>query len=279
MVDCSDTQRCVSLAWSICFCSSRQILFQTWLDMVNGWEHLCKQLESSSSHFCFSIPLKGSQSTCNNTSHPSLFTLISVYFSLGCLLAIDNFLYSLGLWFLPISTYFLICASQLVFNAIFSFVINSEKLTILILKSVILLTVLASLVAIHPDSSEEWKKLNSQMETFKKGRVLYVLSLVGAALYWQICTVGVVRLILLVFSLFSNVVNMLSLPFVPVVAVLFYHEKMDGIKAVTMLLTIWGFASYLYQQYLDDYKPKEKETDPIPGIEDPKLDGIADKLV
>ncbi|XWS16827.1 hypothetical protein CRYUN_Cryun33cG0013900 [Craigia yunnanensis] len=291
-------------------------------------------------------------STCNNTSHPSLFTLILVYFSLGCLLAIDNFLYSLSLWFLPISTYSLICTSQLVFNAIFSCVINSEKLTILILKSVILITISASLVAVHPDISEskdekdsggkkehvigflctvgasaayalllsltqfsfekilkketftvvfemqiytslvstfvcivglfscsEWKKLNYEMETFKKGRVLYVLSLVGAALSWQICTVGVLGLIFLVSSLFSNVVSMLSLPFVPVVAVLFYHEKMDGVKIVAMLLTIWGFASYLYQQYLDDNKPKEKETGQISGIEDSKHDGIADKLV
>ncbi|XVF04447.1 hypothetical protein REPUB_Repub05bG0083700 [Reevesia pubescens] len=291
-------------------------------------------------------------STCYNTSQPSLVTLVLVYFSLGCLLAIDNFLYSVGLWFLPISTYSLICASQLVFNVIFSFVINSEKLTILILKSVTLITISASLVAIHLDSSEhtdekdsggkkervigflstvgasaayalllsltqfsfekilkketfavvfemqvytslvstfvcivglfsssEWKKLNSEMETFKKGRVLYVLSLVGAALAWQICTVGVVGLIFLVSSLFSNVVSMLSLPFVPVVAVMFYHDKMDGIKVVAMLLTIWGFASYLYQQYLNDNKPKEKENDPIPGTEDSKLDGIADKLV
>ncbi|XVF87967.1 hypothetical protein PTKIN_Ptkin19aG0010700 [Pterospermum kingtungense] len=287
--------------------------------------------------------------TCNTTSHPSLFTLIFVYFSLGCLLAIDNFLYSLGLWCLPISTYSLICASQLVFNAIFSLVINSEKLTVLILNSVILITMSASLVAIHPDSiesedekkpggkkahvigflstigasaayalllsltqfsfettlkketfgvvfemqiytslvstfvcaiglfsSSEWNKLKCEMETFTKGRVLYVVSLVGAALSWQICTVGVVGLIFLVSSLFSNVVSMLSLPFVPVVAVLFYHETMDGIKIVAMLLTIWGFASYIYHQYLDDNKSKENEASPIP---DSELDGIADKLV
>ena len=54
---------------------------------------------------------------------------------------------------------------------------------------------------------------------------------------------------------------------------------MDGIKVVATLLTIWGFASYLYQQYLDDNKPKEKETGQISGIEDSKIDGIADKLV
>lgn len=283
----------------------------------------------------------------NKTLNPSLFTLILVYFSLGCLLAIDNYLYSVGLLSLPISTYSLISATQLVFNAIFSSLINSEKLTILILNSVILITISASLVAIHPDStdqrddddnkpgglgkkahvigfistvfasafyalflsltqfsfekilkketfgvvfemqiytslvstfvcvvglfwSSEWENLSYEMENFEKGRVVYVVSLVGAALAWQICTVGVVGLIYLVSSLFSNVVSMLSLPFVPVVAVLFYGEKMDGIKIVAMLLTAWGFVSYLYQQYIDDNKAKEKEIGTISGIEDSK---------
>ncbi|OMO78997.1 NB-ARC domain-containing protein [Corchorus olitorius] len=37
---------------------------------------------------------------------------------------------------------------------------------------------------------------------------------------------------------------------------------MDGIKIVAMLLTIWGFASYYYQQYLDDKKAKKNESSP-----------------
>ncbi|OMO74647.1 hypothetical protein CCACVL1_16556 [Corchorus capsularis] len=228
---------------------------------------------------------------------------------------IDNYLYTLGLWYLPVTTYSLICASQLIFNVIFSVTINSEKLTFLILKSVILITVSASLVAIHPDSSEqdehgkharrkkdhvigflctvgasagyalllsltqfsfdkvlkketfgvvfemqiytslvstfvcivglfassEWKTLGSEMETFKltfkNGELVYVLSLVGSALGWQICTVGVVGLIYLVSS------------------------------------------SPMLSQYLDDNKAKKEETDSDSGIKDFRLDGISDKLV
>ncbi|MBA0619292.1 hypothetical protein Godav_028498 [Gossypium davidsonii] len=85
-------------------------------------------------------------------------------------------------------------------------------------------------------------------------KVIYVVSLIGTALAWQICTMGVVGLIYLVSSLFSNAVSMLSLPFVPVVGVLFYKEKMDAIKVWAMLFTLWGFDFYIYQQYLDDNK-------------------------
>ncbi|KAE8704720.1 SH2 domain protein A, putative isoform 2 [Hibiscus syriacus] len=59
---------------------------------------------------------------------------------------------------------------------------------------------------------------------------IYVASLIGTALAWQICTVGVVGLVYLVSSLYSNVVSMLSFPFVPVVGVVLYGEKMDAVK-------------------------------------------------
>nr|KJB45847.1 hypothetical protein B456_007G332500 [Gossypium raimondii] len=274
---------------------------------------------------------KQSPSSSNNITH------YVVYFSLGCLLGIDNFMYTVGVKPLSISTYSLLCASQLVFNAIFSVVINCKKLGILTLNSIIFITVSASMVAIHPDSSEtkrdeknpvrknehtigfistvgasagyalllsltqfsfdkilkkdtfsvvfemqiytslvssfvcllglflslEFMDLKSEMEKFDEGKVIYVVSLIGIALAWQICTVGVVGLIYLVSSLFSNVVSMLSLPFVPVVGVLLYKEKMDAIKVLAMLFTLWGFASYIYQQYLDDKKSKKKESQEI----------------
>ncbi|KAE8725253.1 F-box/FBD/LRR-repeat protein [Hibiscus syriacus] len=70
-------------------------------------------------------------------------------------------------------------------------------------------------------SSTEFMDLKSEMEKFNEGKAIYVASLIGTVLALQICTVGVVGLVYLVSSLFSNVVSMLSLPFVPVVGVVF----------------------------------------------------------
>jgi hypothetical protein len=33
--------------------------------------------------------------------------------------------------------------------------------------------------------------------------------------------------------------------------VMVFHDKMNGVKIIAMLISIWGFASYVYQQYLD----------------------------
>ncbi|KAL2331256.1 hypothetical protein Fmac_018837 [Flemingia macrophylla] len=269
-------------------------------------------------------------------------TLIMVYFLLGVLLAGDDLMYTLGLLYLPVSTYSLICASQLAFNAIFSFFINSQKLTLLILNSVILLTVSASLIAIHSDTSEdkarnvtrkkhmvgiwctlggsigyalllclmqlsfdrvlkretfgvvlemqiwtsfvascvavvglfasgEGQGLKDEIRRFKAGREVYMLTLIGTALAWQICSIEVVGLIYLVSSLFSNVMSMLSLPLVPVAGIIFYHEQMGALKIVAMLLAILGFSSYIYQNYLDENKSKATAipTTPSPEISIP----------
>ena len=259
---------------------------------------------------------------------PSIPMLSLIYFFLGALLAGDNMLYSIGLLYLPVSTYSLICTTQLAFNAIFSFFINSQKLTPWIINSLVLLTLSASLVAVNSDPTEhkgvskgkyalgfictlgastcyslllslmqlsfekvlkretlsvvlemqiytslvatfisigglfasgEWRDLRDEMESFKEGRVLYFMALVGASLAWQVSSIGVVGLIFVVSSLFANVISTLALPLVPVAAVLFYRETMNGAKVVAMLLAIWGFAWYLYQHYLDGNEPRVKE--------------------
>jgi hypothetical protein len=54
--------------------------------------------------------------------------------------------------------------------------------------------------------------------------------------------------------LFSNVVSTFALPIVPLFGVMAFHDKMNGVKVIAMLISIWGFGSYLCQNYLDAKK-------------------------
>lgn len=273
------------------------------------------------------IPSSKESSTSSNP--PSFKVIALIYFVLGVLIACDNMLYSVGLLYLSASTYSLICATQLAFNAVFSYFINSQKFTVLILNSVIIVSFSAALIAVNDDSggpagvskgkhivgfictlgasalyslllslmqltfqkvlkketfsvvlemqiytalvascastiglfaSGEWKTLHGEMEKFGTGRVSYVMTSVWIAVAWQICSVGVVGLIFVVSSLFSNVISTLSLAVTPIAAVIIFHDKMNGIKVIAMLLAIWGFASYIYQNYLDDSKTRRRQT-------------------
>ncbi|KAF8028678.1 hypothetical protein BT93_E1355 [Corymbia citriodora subsp. variegata] len=276
----------------------------------------------------FLIP--SSQKASASPSTPSFRVLALLYFFLGMLLAGDNWLYSTGLLYLTASTYSLICATQLAFNAVFSYYLNSQKFTALILNSVVVLSLSAALIAVNDDSggasgvskgkyilgffctlgasaiyslllslmqvsfqkvlkketfsvvlemqiytalvascvsvlglfaSGEWKTLHEEMETFGEGRASYVLTLVFTAVCWQVCSVGVVGLIFIVSSLFSNVISTVGLAVTPIASVIVFHDKMNGVKVIAMLLALWGFASYIYQNYLDDSKARRLQCD------------------
>nr|GLL30250.1 probable purine permease 11 isoform X2 [Ipomoea trifida] len=66
--------------------------------------------------------------------------------------------------------------------------------------------------------------------------------------------VGSIALAFKVSSLFSNVVIRLATPVVPFLSVVFLGEEMNGLKVTALMLSLWGFASYIYQQYLDELK-------------------------
>ena len=93
---------------------------------------------------------------------PSTLVHVSVYVSLGLLVVANCFLYSTGLKYLPVSTFSLICASQLAFNAFFSFFLNSQKFTPLIVNSLVLLTISSILLVFETDPSSENSKVSKE---------------------------------------------------------------------------------------------------------------------
>ncbi|XP_016494349.1 purine permease 21-like [Nicotiana tabacum] len=263
----------------------------------------------------------------NNTSSAiSIWKLLSVYVFLGTLLGGCCMLSAVGLLYLPVSTFSLINTTQLGFNTLFSFFLNSKKITTYIANSIFLLTISSILLVLQRDDSSSghnkggkhyiigficklfasagyalllsftervfrniikkrtmkevinlviwqsffatcviliglfasggWKGLKTEMQEYKLGKLSYVMTLVWNALCWQVYTIVVLSLITKVSALFANVITALTIPLIPILAVIIFHEKMSGMKAVSMILAIWGFLSYAYQQYLDELKRK-----------------------
>lgn len=253
--------------------------------------------------------------------------LVLVYIIFGIILAGCAMLFSVGLQYLPVSTFSLISASQLGFTALLAFFINSQKFTPLTINSLVLLTISSTLLVFQSDAngttastgkyavgftctlvasagcglilnltqlyfrkvqrtdpiytifelltyesvvatfiimvglfaSGEWKELKEEMEEFSLGKVSYVMTLVWTAITWQVFAIGMGGLIFQVSSVFSNVIAIVGLPIVPVLAVVFFDDKMDGVKAVAMVLAVWGFLSFVYQQHLDDVASKAQD--------------------
>ena len=92
----------------------------------------------------------------------------------------------------------------------------------------------------------EFKDMKEEAESFTTGIVSYYMTLIWFGIGWQVFVVGVVGLIFLVSSLFSNVISTLALPIVPILSVGFFHDRMDARNIISMLLSIWGFVSYVF---------------------------------
>ncbi|GFP91272.1 probable purine permease 9 [Phtheirospermum japonicum] len=281
--------------------------------------------------FLWTTTAKNDQITETNTPNSKKKHLASFYVAIGIFNAADCMLYSIGIQYLPVTTYTLICASQLAFNAIFSYFLNKQKFTPYIVNSLVLLTISSVLLVFQTDpgdsnkasrkkyavgflctlaasagyalmlsltqiafrkiikketiravvdvtvyqnlvatsvilvglfASGDWKRMSKEMRGYESGQVSYVMNLFWTAVSWQVFSVGCVGLIFKVSSLFSNVISILGLPVAPILAVIFISDKLTGLKAVAMLLAVWGFVSYMYQHYLDDLKMKEIHTSP-----------------
>ncbi|CAN0900511.1 Bifunctional protein FolD 1, mitochondrial [Linum grandiflorum] len=110
--------------------------------------------------------------------------------------------------------------------------------------------VASGLVLVGLFVSGDWKLLRKEYVQLGEP-VSYVMTLVWCAVTWQVFTVGIIGLVYEVSSLFSNVVAAVCLPLTPILAVVFFHDDINGVKVVSMVVAIWGLLSYLYQQYLD----------------------------
>ncbi|KAL0687619.1 hypothetical protein Bca4012_087296 [Brassica carinata] len=97
-----------------------------------------------------------------NKTTTSFLTLPLVYIGLGLLAAGHSVLYSFGLLYLPVSTFSLISASQLAFNAVFSYFLNSQKFTPCILNSLVLLTISSTLLVIQPEPESSTSNSSSK---------------------------------------------------------------------------------------------------------------------
>ncbi|CAL0299241.1 unnamed protein product [Lupinus luteus] len=266
-----------------------------------------------------------------NSDKPSTSMLAFVYISFGLMTALDCFLYSVGLQFLPVSTYSLISSSQLAFNALFSYFLNSLKFTPYIINSLLLLLISSTLLVLQNEPSSgsihvskknyvigfictvaassgyglmlsltqlvfrkvlkrdslrvvldllmyqclvasiviliglfvsgEWKGLKDEMKGYEMGKASYFLTVIFTAIVWQVANVGCLGLIFEVSSVFANAIGILGVPFIPILAVIFFHDKMHGVKVISLVLAVWGFMSYVYQDYLDNKDTTQKTSE------------------
>ncbi|CAN6313791.1 unnamed protein product [Urochloa humidicola] len=108
----------------------------------------------------------------------------------------------------------------------------------------------------------DFAALPSEAATFGLGKTNYYLVLIWDAVSWQLLNLGIMGLITCASSLLAGIMIAVLLPLSEVLAVIFLHEKFDGPKGIALVLSLWGFASYLYgekaQKKLETQKAEQQ---------------------
>ncbi|WCJ29898.1 purine permease 5 [Euphorbia peplus] len=92
----------------------------------------------------------------------------------------------------------------------------------------------------------EFEGMKSEAKTFVCGETSYVKLLILTSITFQLGAIGITGVIFLASSIAAGVQNAMAIPITSVLAVVVLNDPMSGLKIMSLLLTFWGFACYIY---------------------------------
>ncbi|KAL6184660.1 PREDICTED: purine permease 3-like [Fragaria vesca subsp. vesca] len=107
--------------------------------------------------------------------------------------------------------------------------------------------------------NNDFKVIPREARKFELGETTYYVVLVVSAIVWQAFFLGAIGLIFCASSLLSGIVIAVLLPVTEIFAVIFYHEKFQAEKGVSLALSLWGFVSYFYGEMKHNKQSKQAD--------------------
>lgn len=105
--------------------------------------------------------------------------------------------------------------------------------------------------------NHDFTAIPREAREFELGITLYYLVLILNAVLWQLFFLGATGVIFCGSSLLSGIIIASLLPLTETMAVLFFHDKFQSEKAISLTLCLWGFMSYFYGEFQNTKNKKE----------------------
>ncbi|OIW11626.1 hypothetical protein TanjilG_31905 [Lupinus angustifolius] len=115
--------------------------------------------------------------------------------------------------------------------------------------------------------NKDFKVIPREAKHFELGETIYYVVLVSSAIVSQLSGLGAMGVVFCASSLMSGIMIAMSVPLTEILAVIFYKEKFQAVKGISLALSIWGFVSYFYGEFQQAKKMKKNR---IPEIEQPQ---------
>ncbi|KAK4428109.1 Purine permease 3 [Sesamum alatum] len=107
--------------------------------------------------------------------------------------------------------------------------------------------------------NKDFQAISGEAEGFGLGVAKYYIVVGWSAVIWQGFFLGAIGVIFYSSSLLSGILIAVMLPATELLAVIFYHEKFQAEKGVSLFLSLWGFISYFLGEIKTSRKEKMKQ--------------------
>ncbi|KAL7140097.1 hypothetical protein ABFS83_09G098400 [Erythranthe nasuta] len=94
--------------------------------------------------------------------------------------------------------------------------------------------------------NNDFQAIAREARAYELGETKYYIVVVWSAIVWQCFFLGAIGVIFYSSSLLSGIVITVLLPATEILAIIFYHEKFQAEKGLSLFLSLWGFISYFY---------------------------------
>lgn len=94
-------------------------------------------------------------------------------------------------------------------------------------------------------ANKDFEGMRSEAINFKHGELAYAMVLTWAAITFQLGVLGGTAVLFLASTVLAGVLNAVRVPITSIAAVIFFHDPMSGFKILSLIITVWGFASYI----------------------------------
>ncbi|KAK3189488.1 hypothetical protein Dsin_029049 [Dipteronia sinensis] len=95
-------------------------------------------------------------------------------------------------------------------------------------------------------ANKDFQGMKSEAKTFEGGAASYYQVLIWGAITFQLGVLGGTAVLFLASTVLAGVLNAIRVPLTSIAAVILLHDPMSGFKILSMIITFWGFASYIY---------------------------------
>ncbi|KAK8602552.1 hypothetical protein V6N12_052358 [Hibiscus sabdariffa] len=94
--------------------------------------------------------------------------------------------------------------------------------------------------------NNDFRGMAAEAKTFKGDETAYNLVIIWSVITFQLGVLGATAILFLASTVMAGVFNAVRVPITAIAAVIFMNDPMSGFKILSLVITFWGFASYIY---------------------------------